>query len=126
MTSVKKDKPSVFVEFAKAVINGGKIIGEDANGVDCYSAVVDVNGGDIAGDRALELYDKSKAIVSGGHFTGMWFSVVKRQSLFRKSPRTAAFPSRVISIGCFCGNLAAPRGNGGKERDKGMTHDNRD
>ena len=79
MTSVKKHKPSVFVEYAKAVINGGKIIGEDANGVDCYSAVVDVNGGDIAGIRALELYDKSKAIVSGGHFTGMWFSVVVRE-----------------------------------------------
>ena len=76
MTSVKKDKPSVFVEYAKAVINGGKIISENGNGVDCYSAVVDVNGGDIAGIRALKLYDKSKAIVIGGHFTGMWYSVV--------------------------------------------------
>ena len=75
MTSVKKDKPSVELEYAKAVINGGKIIGEDGNGVRCCSAVVYVNGGDIAGNRALMLYDKSKAIVSGGHFTGMWYSV---------------------------------------------------
>ena len=76
MTSVKKDRPSVFVEYAKAVINGGKIISENGTGVRCYHAVVDVNGGGIAGIRALKLYDKSKAIVIGGHFTGMWYSVV--------------------------------------------------
>ena len=76
MTSVKKDKPSVFVEYAKAVINGGKIISENGNGVDCYSAVVDVNGGDIAGDRALMLKEKSKAVINGGHFVGRLYGVV--------------------------------------------------